>query len=75
MVAMKFTTKDRDNDKSGGNCAISGNGRDAGGWWHNHCSDIHINHQYNSHYSIRLNGKWLSLPFIEMKIKPITCSV
>ena len=73
---MKFTTKDRDNDKySSGNCAISGEGKNAGGWWYNICSRIHINHQYNHQYSIYLNGKSHHLPFIEMKIKPITCNI
>ena len=71
LNGMKFTTKDRDNDKCGGNCAISGDG----GWWHNCCSLIHINPQYKNGYSIHLNGKWHPLPFIEMKIKPITCNV
>ena len=72
---MKFTTKDRDNDKWVGNCAISGEGRDAGGWWHSFCAHILLNHQYKSLNSIYLNGKWHPLPFIEMKIKPITCNV
>ena len=73
---MKFTTKDRDNDKySYGKCAINANGNNAGGWWYNSCSLLHINHQYKHKYSIRLSGKWHSLPFIEMKIKPITCNV
>ena len=71
---MKFTTKDRDNDKYRHNCAVIGNGINAGGWWHNVCSHIQINHQYNHQYSIVLNGKWHPLPFIEMKIKPITCN-
>ena len=73
MVAMKFTTKDRDNDKSPGNCAL---GRDGSGWWHSFCSHININHfRYKSQYSIVLNGKWHPLPFTEMKIKPTTCNV
>ena len=74
LNGMKFTTKDRDNDKYGGNCAISGNGNNAGGWWHNSCSYIQLNHQYKNLYSIVLNNKWYPLPFIEMKIKPITCN-
>ena len=75
LNGMKFTTKDRDNDKRGGNCAIVGDGRNAGGWWYNSCSLININHQYKHSSSIHLNGKWLPLLFIEMKIKPITCNV
>ena len=75
LNGMKFTTKDRDNDKHGGNCAVSGNGNNAGGWWHRSCSYIHVNHQYKHRYSIYLNSAWYSLPFIEMKIKPVTCSV
>ena len=72
---MKFTTKDRDNDMySGGNCAISGGGPNAGGWWHNACSHIHVNRQYKQPNTIYLDGEWLILPFIEMKIKPIACS-
>ena len=72
---MKFTTKDKDNDKYGQNCAVIGNGRNAGGWWYKSCSYIYINRQYKTPYSIHLNGKWHPLPFTEMKIKPITCSV
>ena len=75
LNGMKFTTKDRDNDKYYRNCAVIGTGSNAGGWWYNACSYIHINHQYKSQYSIHFNLKWHSLPFIEMKIKPITCSV
>ena len=70
---MKFTTKDRDNDGSGGNCAVSGNGKDAGGWWHNSCANIHPNHQYKSRYGTYISGSWHSFQFIEMKIKPIKC--
>ena len=75
LNGMKFTTKDRDNDKSGGNCAVNGDGGNAGGWWHYSCSNIYVNHQYKHKYAIYLNGAYHSLPFIEMKIKPVTCSV
>ena len=74
LNGRRFTTKDRDNDgRRGGNCAVSNGG--SGGWWYAGCSNIHINHQYNHQYSIYLNNKWHSLPFIEMKIKLITCNV
>ena len=76
LDGMKFTTKDRDNDMwDGGNRAIrSVDGNNAGGWWHRACLLTHVNHQYKHNYSIHLNGKWHPLPFIEMKIKPITCN-
>ena len=73
LDGMKFTTKDRNNDKHSRNCAISGTGINAGGWWYNQCSNIQLNHQYSCLYTIVLNNKWCPLPFIEMKIKPITC--
>ena len=74
LNGMKFTTKDRDNDKWGSNCAVTANSGNAGGWWYKSFSWIHPNHRYNNLHSIDLNGKWHSLPFIEMKIKPITCN-
>ena len=74
LNGMKFTTKDRDNDNWSSNCAVSGHGDSTGGWWHNRCSHVHVNHQYNHSDSMYLNGAYYSLPFIEMKIKPITCN-
>ena len=74
LNGMKFTTKDRDNDNWSNNCAVSGHGDSTGGWWHNRCSHVHVNHQYNHNNSMNLNGAYHSLPFIEMKIKPITCN-
>ena len=71
---MRFTTKDRDNDGSRGNCAISGHhGNDAGGWWYYSCARINPNNQYKSHYGTYLDASWHSFQFIEMKIKPVKC--
>ena len=72
---MKFTTRDRDNDRwNGKNCAVHIIGN-AGGWWRHSCSNIFPNHQYNNYYSVHLNGQWHSLPFIEMKIRPLDCKL
>ena len=65
---MKFTTKDRDNDKSSGNCATSG-----GAWWQKNCAYIRLNHSYKKIQSMYLNKKWHYMDFIEMKIKPFQC--
>ena len=70
---MKFTTRDRDNDKWSLNCAVHDAGGNAGGWWYNVCSHIFPNNQYNHYYSVYLNGQWHSLPFIEIKIRPLNC--
>ena len=74
LNGMKFTTRDRDNDKWGSNCAV-GNVGNAGGWWYNVCSNINPNLQYNSINSVKLNGQWYSLSFIEIKIRPLNCNL
>ena len=70
LNGMKFTTRDRDNDKYGYNCADSSHG----GWWYNSCAHIYPNRQYNR-YSIHLNNQWHYLPFIEIKIRPVNCNI
>ena len=73
---MKFTTRDRDNDKwSNYNCAVHESGGKPGGWWYKDCSHMNSNHQYNHTYSVQLNGQWQSLPFIEIKIRPLNCKI
>ena len=74
LSGRKFTTKDRDNDVDGANCALNGHhDHHAGGWWYGNCAYLHPNHQYKNIHSVHLNGKWHSLPFIEIKIKPSQC--
>ena len=53
---MKFTTRDRDNDKRSNNCAVFGHGGNAGGWWYNDCSYTHPNHQYGNQYGLMVGG-------------------
>jgi len=43
-VGMKFSTYDKDNDKSKGNCAEE----DRSGWWFNKCSAANLNGHYYS---------------------------
>ena len=76
LNGMKFTTRDRDNDQySGANCAKTWGDVNGGGWWYNYCSAIRPNNQYKGTYRIYLDSKWHNLPFIEMKIRPTSCSI
>ena len=50
LNGMKFTTKDRDNDRyAGGNCAVNGK---SNGWWFNSCATIRLNRQYSNLYKM-----------------------
>ena len=73
LNGVPFTTKDKDNDKWSKNCAVHDVGGNAGGWWYNRCSHVHLNHQYKSNYGIYLSGSWKALSFTEIKIKPLDC--
>ena len=70
---MAFTTKDRDNDRYGGNCAVQW----TGAWWYDSCHDSNLNGRYlgqgqNSWQSV----VWYdfrgvsSLKFTEIKLRP-----
>ena len=42
---MYFSTRDRDNDQSGNNCASTYDGT---GWWYKNCWNCHLNYDYYS---------------------------
>ena len=71
---MAFTTKDRDNDRSGGNCALI----NTGAWWYSSCHESNLNGQYlgNKADNTGRGVMWwhfrdyLSLKFTEMKLRP-----
>ncbi|XP_072352979.1 fibrinogen-like protein 1 [Scyliorhinus torazame] len=74
---MRFSTKDRDNDRYEGNCAKE----DKGGWWFNRCHSANVNgHYYNrGAFTSRTDdgiiwytwhGWWYSLKATVMKIRP-----
>lgn len=68
---MSFSTKDRDNDIDGSNCAQ----RYHGAWWYSHCHISNLNGDYgNQTFAIGLNwstwkGHFESMTTTEMKIK------
>jgi len=73
LNGMLFTTKDRDNDAWGKNCALDNVGT-AGGWWYRSCTHFHPNIQVNTTHGIYFSGKWHPLMFIEMKIRSAGCT-
>ena len=73
---MPFSTKDRDNDKSGENCAAEYKGA----WWYEYCHHSNLNGQYlkGQHSSLadgvnwyHWKGYYYSVKRAEMKIKPV----
>ena len=73
LNTMKFTTRDCDNDGSQNHHCSIHSGK-SGGWWHNYCSRIHPNSQYNHIKGIYLNDDWHSFLFMEIKIRQKTCT-
>ena len=69
LDGMKFSSRDRDNDLSSINCALS-----IGGWWYRSCGVVRLNNDYNDIITIYLNDQWHALPFIEIKIRPLNCN-
>ena len=69
---MAFSTKDRDNVRNSGNCAVSY----IGAWWYNNCYDSNLNGKYlGEKHDVRGAGwhhfrGYLSLKFAEMKLRP-----
>ena len=75
---MYFTTKDNDNDKSGGNCALNiGLKKPIGGWWYKSCwvGGTAPNIIYNHLDGMFLNSQWHTLPYIEIKVRPQNCNI
>ena len=70
---LSFSTKDRDNDKHSGNCALG----HKGAWWYNACHNSHLNGLY---LHGKIDGKGMvwyhwksnnySVKRSEMKIRP-----
>ena len=70
---MNFTTKDRDNDLWGSNCAS--NHGPGGGWWYRQCIYIQPNVVYKGRFGVYFNSQWHAFSFIEMKIRPYYCNI
>ena len=70
---LAFTTKDRDNDRHGGNCAEIFS---TGTWWFYGCGYSWLNAKYLGEKHINEGIRWyhfrepLSLKFTEMKLRP-----
>ena len=69
LNGMKFSSRDRDNDLWGGNCALYD-----GGWWHYSCGNIKLNEAYTSIF-IYLNRESHYPTSVEMKIRPQNCNI
>ncbi len=68
---MKFSTQDRDNDRSSGACsAYCGNA----GWWFNNCDRIYVTAPPRIGASTRNNTRGdPPYAYAEMKVRPLSC--
>ena len=69
LSGMKFSSRDRDNDFAGGNCA-----KHHGGFWQNNCGGMEINDGPDNGSILYLNGNWHATVLVEMKIRPQNCN-
>ena len=66
-----FTTKDRDNDGWGTNCATDS--VHLGGWWWYSCGSALLTRPHTSDMKWYSDGSFISVSFVEMKIRPKSC--
>jgi hypothetical protein len=72
---MKFSTKDKDNDRWGNNCAASWKGA----WWYDTCAYSNLNGQYRTAGDRSGTGMtwlywksdWRPMKKTEMKTRPV----
>ena len=67
---QKFTTKDRDNDRLGSNCAQNY----GSGWWWTQCGYVHFRGNSGSMYWYE-DKQLINISFVEMKIRPKSCDI
>ena len=74
---MNFTTKDSDHDIWDRNCAIDNYGANnpTGGWWYSNCHQVNPNRKYKLFNGVLLGGRWYSITFSEIKIRPLHCNI
>ena len=72
---QQFTTIDRDNDSSAGNCAVNQGPGNGGGWWYSNCFYSALTRPHTGSNKIYWNTSPYYFPHVEMKIRPKTCLV
>ena len=72
LNGIPFSTKDRDNDQSSGNCAVN----HRGAWWYKNCAHSNLNGLYlsgqetsRSVFWYHMKNKYESLKFTQMKLR------
>ena len=76
MVFHNGMNKDSDNDEHPSNCALANDPNvPNGGWWYKRCWTVNPNIFYRKYWGVHLNNIWHTLPFVEIKIRPVQCNI